>query len=448
MKLRLIAAAAAFAAASPAFALSTASIDAARTAGTLKEVRISGASALRLAFGAYIQDICNTDLDVFFDSATGANHRAYSCTLKAQVGNYVAGTPVVIYKRDAGGSGQGVGPVAKQTAIAHLVVNDAGTCTRTANPSPVVDFALSSYTCTTTANAVSDGGISDVEPKLLNIPPNLASGSGAAPALTTAELARLNSQPLVQGIFGVAVNKKLYRALQEAQGIVGAGGALVDVPADQSTWTAANISTIPSLPSEFVRSAFTGQLVGGAGNNAGATPPRKGWNLVVPTTVDANSVTKTINICRRAEGSGTQAASNIFFAGAPCLGTSGYAPLSVNNTFDANGAPLAASSGTLGVSTSGTALREDTGTGGVETCLGTTVQNAAGGTDGTAYGLAVLGRENNPQANGGDKGYRFVKLDGVAPTRNEAKGGNYGFVYESTMQWNTERATAGSDLEA
>ncbi|MEY4563822.1 MAG: hypothetical protein RLZZ618_3099, partial [Pseudomonadota bacterium] len=34
------------------------------------------------------------------------------------------------------------------------------------------------------------------------------------------------------------------------------------------------------------------------------------------------------------------------------------------------------------------------------------------------------------------------------PTRNEAKAGNYGVVYESTMQWNTERATPGSDLEA
>ena len=37
--------------------------------------------------------------------------------------------------------------------------------------------------------------------------------------------------------------------------------------------------------------------------------------------------------------------------------------------------------------------------------------------DGIAYGLGVLGRENNPLANGGDKGYRYVKLSGAAPTR-------------------------------
>ena len=100
-------------------------------------------------------------------------------------------------------------------------------------------------------------------------------------------------------------------------------------------------------------------------------------------------------------------------------------------------------------------VRESTGTGGVETCLGSSVANgtdvpveAANDGDGIAYGLGVLGRENNPKANGGDKGYRYVKLDNLAPTRLAAKAGQYGFVYESTMQWNTSVVPSGSEKQA
>jgi hypothetical protein len=91
-------------------------------------------------------------------------------------------------------------------------------------------------------------------------------------------------------------------------------------------------------------------------------------------------------------------------------------------------------------------VQEGTSAGQVENCVGKDAESAVGG-DNTAYALGVLGREANPQrgAAGSDLKYRYVKLDGVAPVRAQARVGNYGFVYEATMQWNTATVPVGSD---
>ena len=108
MKVRYIALAALAAAAGSAHALTPAQIDAARTAGTLKEVYVAGASAQRLFLGAWFQQQCKpATFDVFFNGTgpapVGSSHRAYSCELKKTVGNWATGTPVLFVKRDAGG---------------------------------------------------------------------------------------------------------------------------------------------------------------------------------------------------------------------------------------------------------------------------------------------------------------------------------------------------------
>ena len=440
MKLKLIALAAALCTVGSAHAL-----DPAATAAATQKIYVSGASALRLSFGAYIQEICApSTFDVFFDdagtvgdgiptSADGVNSRAYSCTLAVPVGNYLTGSDVVVYKRDQGGSGQGVTPILVPAAASRMDVTAAG-CVRNialpAAPAPATDIQIPSYLCSSVdATAVPDGGISDVEPALLQQAVNRQTGVAALAIPAT-----VNFGSVVQGIFGVAVNKKLYTRLQEAQNIVP-----VDVPADQDTWTAADIASIPSLSTEFVRAALTGGIVGNAAAN-------RGWNLVVPAAPVVAG--KTINVCRRVEGSGTQAASNAFFALNPCQ--SGYnAALSPSGFAQPAATPAVAGvNGTLGVRATSTAYSEATSSGNVENCLGTTVESAvnpADATDNEAYGIAVLGRENNPRANGGDKGYRYVKLDGVAPIRALAKAGDYQFVYEATLQWNTANAGLTAD---
>ena len=125
MKLRLLALATSLAFASGAQALTPAQIESARTAGNLKEIYFSGASALRLSFAAYMAEVCDTaTMHVFFDSTAGSAHRAYSCTLAKAVGNYAIGTQLVVYKRDAGGSGQG-GRERKSIAAANAACGSA-----------------------------------------------------------------------------------------------------------------------------------------------------------------------------------------------------------------------------------------------------------------------------------------------------------------------------------
>ena len=432
-------------------ALTITDLVAARGAGTLKEIRIAGASALRLSVAAYAQEICSpANFHVMWNTnAEGTGHRAYSCNLAVAQGAFGVGTPILLYKRDAGGSGQGVNPIALAADQTHMVVD--ATCTiRTGGlgDAPATDAAIANYICAglETTGIKSDAGISDVEPTLLQASINLPGTT----ALTPAQLAGLDVAPLAQALFGVVVNKKAYRALQEAQGIIAPGNALIDVPADQATWTDATLATIPSLPTTFVRAMLNGQLLGGPGN----TTAKRGWNLVIPNTdyvldgnirpaVDTTSVNKTLNICRRTEGSGTQATSNAFFATNPCNNVAG----SFSTPLGVTGSSGNETTTNATVSSATILVQEGSSAGQVENCVGVDAEAAVGG-DNKAYALGFLGREANPQRAGGDLPYRYVKLDGIAPVRKLAQSGQYPVVFESTMQWNKTTVPAGSEKDA
>ena len=212
----------------------------------------------------------------------------------------------------------------------------------------------------------------------------------------------------MQNIFAIGVNKKLYLALQKAQGLVAADATAIDESA----------AAQPSVPKTFIAGALTGQLLGSSTN-------KKGWNLLIPASVDSNINNKRVNVCRRTPGSGTQAASNLYFANNPCGGTS--------NQFTPTAGTTTA---TLAVTGSITTL-QNSSTGAVETCLGN-VEALADSTGG-GYAFGVLGRENNPQAivNGvvSEKGYRYVKLSGATPSRAGLISGEYDFAVEASMQW-------------
>lgn len=419
MNLRLIALAA-LAAAGSAHALTPVEIDAARTNLTLKEVFVSGASAQRLFIGAYAQSICKTsDFDVFMNvdgTKIGNNHRAYSCTLNKKVGNWNAGTPVVIYKRDQGGSGQGVFPIqtAPGTAIDFMNVSNA-TCVATANPRPATDILKATFTCGAAVTPkVPHAGVSDVEPAIMVNAVNGGSGSTSELDIKAANLA----------LMGIVVNRDLYRALQEQQGIIAPGGAMIDVPADQTAWTAADKATIPSLPASFITAALAGKLTGAVGK----TVP--GWDAVISTAVDANVATKQVNVCRREIGSGTQAAAQLYFLNNPISSGTGILAPAADN-----GVPIAV--------TGGLAVKADSSSGNlIANCIGA-AQNQG------AYALGILSRENNPRANNAPttaNPYRFVKIDGMVPHPTEARSGGYNYLYAATMQFNKTNTPATSDL--
>jgi hypothetical protein len=415
MKLSLVTTAALMACGA-AQALTPAEIDNLRGNG-LKEINLAGASAQRLFIAAWFQQQCKpSTFDVFFNgtasSPSGSSYRAYSCRLSRAVGNFDANTPVLLVKRDTGGSFEGVNPIALADRQTNMLVSNASCDAVPGNSSPATDILVPSFACSGTQSIVSDAGFSDVEPALFQRPVNLPAGQSP---LNKNQLARLDIKTVNQTVFGVAVNLGLYRDLQADQ----------DLPPNDDD------ANRPTLRSTWVAAALQGQAEGGA--------KKTGWNVVFTETSPGG---KQVNVCRRVVGSGTQAVSNTYFVSID------YEPLLTNyqvfgQTYNQN--KTASTGGNVRtIQENGTnAVQLGSGSSNVETCLGTTVENANG------YGLGVLSRENNPKPAGlPDKKYRFVRLNGDQPNRDGAKIGNYDFVFNATMQWNTDTIANGSDKEA
>ncbi|MCY4757324.1 hypothetical protein [Pelomonas aquatica] len=420
MKLKLIAMAA-LAAAGSAHALSPAAIDTARANGTLKEIRLTGSSAYRLAIAGHIQTICNAGtIDVFFSGANliasgdgaGSGARAYSCTLNQVIGNYAVGTPILIHKRDSGGSIIGVANVATNDATTVMMKVSAASCSA---PVAYTNITTATSTCTTTEQVAPDAGFSDLEPAILNQAPNLIDNtlgnplSGSKPPVN---ISTLTVSPYWQAIFGVVVNLKAYRALQAAQGLT-----QDDTDANR-----------PSLSKTWIRNAMTGAVDTTAGG-------LQGWGLVLGGAAGNG---KTVNICRRDPGSGTQATAQITFLNSPC--SNAYALTALRQANATKPAPDANTGGALAI--------ENSSTGDVLACLTAADNNAS-----TAYAFGIVSHENVETGNL----WRFVRLDGALPNRystTPAPGGAvntfYDFVGEGTMQWNTAKMNlaANADLLA
>jgi hypothetical protein len=197
--------------------------------------------------------------------------------------------------------------------------------------------------------------------------------------------------------FGIAVNPALYAALQTSQGLC-AGVAAACQPS--------------------IRRADYASLV----TSDGAT---KTAADLLQTPGDNTPLT----LVRRVNSSGTQAASNIFFANNVC--------------------GLEGKGGALTVLAAGEAsydIQEKEATGDVKTAL------TGINTDG--YALGVMSLENVPTAVLSD--FKFVKIDGVSPNfsaagvadpkmRNAMASGNYQFQVEMTAMY---RSTATAQQKA
>jgi hypothetical protein len=403
MKIRSIAAAAALAAVSgQVFALSPAQV---ADASTVK-VYMSGATALRNVIGGLFTQNCEADLDVYYSgigtfggvqfTAIGDAHRVYACTMKAS-SPILPGKKVALFKSDLGGSGQGVfpvyfGAVAPFPTRTFLALTDA-TCGTRAGSVP-------NYTCSTEQNQVPMAGVSDVEPGLfkgVNTPPD--DPNYPQDGLSAAQLADLDTAPLFQTVFGVAVNKALRDAMQAKQGKT-AGS---DADADR-----------PSISLAEATSYFAGNL---SDPSSGL-----GWQPIVSSS-DAKRATR-VNVCRRVNGSGTQASANAMLVQFPCNG-SGPAPIGYD--FSDGGLPnLVSSVGPTG----NIFVFEGSTTGNVISCLGAAEDTGA-------YAIGHVSKENNELGTGSK--WRHVALDGIAPNRDNTKNGKYNYFFESTMQWHVAK---------
>jgi hypothetical protein len=395
MQVRLIALAAAAVAAAPAFALTPAQIAADRAAGTLKEVVLHGGSAQSNLVAGFMGEDCATGtLDTYQDTSTaGKNYKAYACLLKSAVpgsGGWPANTPVLLYKRDVGGSIFGVNPIALQWQEDNMVVDT--TCT---------SAGTNLYNCGNVELRQAIAGISDVEPALFNatmtngtqtgVAFNLPSGTddngNAWSVLSTAQINGLDSAAANQTIFAVAVNNDLRNAMQAAQGLTVGSTSTADMP---------------TMPRAFYAAAVSGFVKSGD-----AVLP--GWDALTGVSSDN---AKQVNICRRANGSGTQASSNLFFLEA---GTISSTANGVLYPLPDNGVAIAVSGHPL-------AIVENSSTGTAITCIS--------GAPAGAYVIGIISYENIPSGN-----WSFVRIDNQPPSQATARVGAYPYLYTATMQW-------------
>lgn len=269
-------------------------------------------STLILGTGGYCQ---SGTIDVY--QIGSPTNRMIYCSATAASG-LTAGTPLAIFKESNVGSGNGVGPlisVAKGGSSgifflspAALVADTANTeCTTAAVISTANFLAYTNHTACpavdiTASTVVPTGGFADVEAALLR-------GAGGT-TYSAADVSKyLQSQNVFDVVWGVAVTKNLFYALQAAE--IGVTG---NCPANSDLSSCA-----PSLSKAQVASLYQGNVF---------TWDQLGLN---------NAVDNNVYICRRDIESGTEASFEAYFLGARCSQSSEVMATSDNQFIFTNG---------------------------------------------------------------------------------------------------------------
>lgn len=284
-------------------------------------VFISGASAVQGGLGQIAQTLF-TGTNYYFTGTSASDYRAYAGKLAVAAGGWPAGSNVIIINRAKGGSVQGVNPVARAESIESLNVSTAGCATGAGT-------SASPFVCGLNTR-VPDAGVSDVAPALFDEAAN-TEGEPAQPELNDAELASLTATPLYGLAFGVPVTKNL-----------------------------------PLF--HLNKSALSAIMTGNVGT----------WNAV-----DASLPESDIIVCRRVNGSGTQAVANLYYGNYPCGNLSSALNLPADR--DASGAwdPVARTF-TVEGNTGGLVVIENSTSGDVRACLNAAV-NAKNSADASGY---------------------------------------------------------------
>lgn len=368
-------------------------------------VNISGASAQQLTLGALLTNFCAGDLDTYFDrpasGSAGSAWRSYFCTMNASAPAALQGKRILFNNRSKGGSVWGVVPVGKGQNVeymniaynggSHCTIN-AGTgnyeCTYTSRTTALVNGECPLDTADYTAQnretmcVKSDGGVSDVEPAMF-VGNNLPTGWTA---LTGTELAGLSVNSEYGVIFGISVTNDVYAALQSLQGLA----------ADQ----------VPSLTKAQIAGILKGDI--------------RTWKQLDPALngISSSATGGYMSVCRRVNGSGTQAAQNAYFFNNPCASGFGVTEGMVG---------AAASSATYRVV-------ENSSSGNVVDCMNRSFNSGLYASAPTLrYGGIGFGAiERQPAET--DR-WKYIKIGGVEPTVANVVTTDYDHVYEQTLQW-------------
>ncbi len=389
---------------------------------------MSGASApSNMLRENVVRNVCDhaSPINVYVDAIKGTGgvaaalpllehttHWVVQCKAAAAAGANLSGKNVGIYKSDAGGSGNGTTPVADGIALPFLDASPT-TCTDTGINKLIQNgggATYNLYTCgNVTQNQIPDGGASDIEPgKFVG---QLAPASG-----DFVDQGNLTVRSGPGLIFGPVITKAFRNELQADQGLV------------VGSETEANM---PSLPRTYIRSLFQGK------QQLWTAKTIYGNSLTIPATfagadgilgnaddvtpAGANATLKNyVHLCRRVQGSGTHAEFMVHYSRANCMSGFYSMPGQPGLTGGKPGVFENSSSGNLGLCLD----HLDKGDGYASTVPAMGVGRAS-------YGIGYQGAEKN-QSNA--ENWRFIKVDGYAPTRKNVYDGNYDQVYFLSFQ--------------
>jgi hypothetical protein len=379
----------------------------------------------------------NGSATTFSDDGTGWNGFFGVMKSTTDIPATLQGKKVLFVKRSAGGSVWGVNPVARAERNRTIQIDSTScvlnTTSVTAYRCPIVgiDQGLPGYTNPSNAGVVPDFGVSDVEPAMFKGPYNVEFGQSQ---LTPAEAARLN-------VF--AVNSVM-------MGIV----ATAAVPA-----------------TTYISRQDYGSMLSGAVQD---------WGQVDPTITTGNT---QVVVCRRFQGSGTQASYNWLFNNFPCQQAFNGAIPPARMVADSVGL-IPGHAGTSGDPipidpTQGYTVVENSGSGNVRDCLvkaDSHTDLTFTSDDGKVYkilfsnssnpfrAIGVLSLDsyfassNTPDPTGATK-YSFRMLDGagiydpntqavtvgpgtgIAPSKANLTTGKYDFAVELAMQYRNASVT-------
>lgn len=453
--------------------------------GAANEIFVGGATAPQNFFREdIVQRICDpaaAPVQVFVDNVAvlpgenpgddilnAGDQMVVRCTARATFAGAaaaLAGEDIAIYKYN-GGSATGVAPVADpaNASAGDMQYLDAsvGACnamlnTSNANAWPIGNTAdtYELYECPNAAllkTQVPDAGISDVEPTLFVGPLALDFGDeplgvAAKPTQAFADKGNLNVKPGPAGIFGIAVSLPMYNELIDDQVTAGM------LPASCATGVSTqahrdSLTCMPSLPTGVVRNVLAGQVT------SWDQADIYGQKLNPALVPEGNNV----HVCKRTNGSGTHAQVSVHYLGTNCTSSSNIAMAEQNNGLSASAfgfVGVYANSGSSDMNDCLDALGNGQGFNGDFASLPPVVGDPKGDstvvpgtllssnapvpdprgytyqTEVKAYGMGYNSLENNTSLS---FDYRFVKIDGVAPTLENAVKGTYTDVYYLSYQ--------------
>ena len=359
-------------------------------------------------------------LDIYRGSIGGKANRVFSCRTSGSVPGVAAGLRLAIYK-SSGGSGEGVTPVSAATPLPFIdLAKLPPTPSCLSGQAVKATPELVPYTNHTGCDGSSKlarprAGLSDVNPELV--------GGVSAP---------LTVRPQNQIVWGLPVSKNLRNALQTLQGLVPSAVPHDDPSRDSEV-------SMPTLARAQVTALFSGTVrswdqfydSSGAPLTRSALlapgPPRDpDASGASPGAYRPDAATgRSVYVCRRIAASGTQAAYEVHYLRARC---------EVNAlTFLApNDGSNLTSGGDVNrlvrIARPAGSVFAGVGTADVRDCLDAHAQF-------NRWAIGVLSTES--VGNNGNRKFRYIKVDGVAPTLLNAYLGRWPHVTEQSMQWRT-----------